>query len=120
MEIKTKRFLLFLLGCIPMRLFFVYLVKHIAVKYLPYLGVLGLIVGISFLWLYAFGNKAADGQLAWAGEPYIWWNSLRIVHGLLYLGFAATAFTKQRDYAAGFLLTDVTVGLVAWLIHHFN
>ena len=117
-SIKTKRFMLFFLGCIPMRLLFVYLIKQMPIHYLPYCGIIGIIIGLSFLWLYAFKNKTADSQLAWAGEPYIWWNKLRIIHGLLYISFGLVAIQKYRSCAVVILLVDVIIGLLAWINHH--
>ena len=119
-DIFIKRAMLFLLGCIPMRLFLVFLVKTIPVYYLPYLGFIGLLMGLSFLYLFFFGNKLADGQLSWTGEKYIWWNQFRIFHGLFYLLFAFFAIQKQQTYAWQTLLLDVIVGVTAWATHHLN
>ena len=118
-DIFKKRVGLFLLGCIPIRLLLVFLVKNISPEYLPYLGSIGLLMGLSFLYLFLFGNKLADGQLAWTGEKYIWWNQFRIFHGLFYLLFAFFAIRKQQTFAWQTLLLDVLVGLVAWTTHHF-
>lgn len=46
-----KCFLLFLFGCIPTRLAFVYVAKIISLKYLPTLGYLALIPAIEFIYL---------------------------------------------------------------------
>jgi len=46
-----KRFLLFLGGCIPMRLFFVFVAWIISIKYLPLLGYIALLPAIGFLYL---------------------------------------------------------------------
>ena len=34
-------------------------------------------------------------QLEWANMKTVWWNHLRIVHGLLYLGFSISVFLKK-------------------------
>jgi len=119
MNTFTKRALLFLFGCITMRLLLVVLVKNVALDYLPYLGYGGLLIGLSFIYLFMVGNKLADGQLAWTGEKYIWWNKLRIFHGLFYILFGIFAIRKQQKYAWQILLLDALVGLGAWINHHF-
>jgi len=53
-----------------------------------------------------FGNK-------------IWWNSLRPLHGFLYLLFAIL-FYQNKPYAWMVLLADVVIGLSAFLIFHYN
>ena len=118
-NIFRKRAALFLLGCIPVRLLFVALVKNTSLDYLPYLGYIGLLIGISFIYLFFVGNKIADGQLAWTGEKYIWWNQLRIFHGLFYILFGIFAIRKQQTYAWQILLLDVLAGLGGWTTHHF-
>jgi hypothetical protein len=119
-DVFKKRAALFLLGCIPVRLLLVAIVKNISLKYLPYLGYVGLVGGLSFIYLFLFGNKTADGQLAWTGEKYIWWNKFRVLHGLFYILFAIFAIRKQQAYAWKILLLDVLVGLSAWINHHFG
>jgi len=119
-DIFIKRAILFLLGCILMRVFLVFLVKTIPVYYLPYLGYIGLLMGLSFLYLFFFGNKLADGQLSWTGEKYIWWNQFRIFHGLFYLLFAFFAIQKQQTHAWQTLLLDVILGVTAWATHHLK
>ena len=52
MNNMQKRFVLFLFGCIPTRLALAYLAKNIAIDYLPILGCITLIIGISFGYLF--------------------------------------------------------------------
>ena len=117
MEIETKRFLLFLIGCIGTRSLLAYVSKNIKIDNLPYLGYLALPVGISFVYIFFFGSEAADKQLEWAGDKKIWWNDLRIVHGLNYLIFATLAIQKKH-YSWIILVIDTFIGLIAWLFHH--
>ena len=56
-----KRFLLFLLLCIPIRIIFVLVAKTINKKYLPYCGYIGLIISIGFAYIYIF-NKKHEGK----------------------------------------------------------
>ena len=77
--------LLFLFGCIGTRCLLAYVAKAINPDYLPYMGYVALIISLSFIYLFLFGNKTADGQLEWSGDKKIWWNNLRVVHGINYL-----------------------------------
>lgn len=111
----TKRFLLFIFGCILTRLLIVYIVKKTPKNLLPYLGLLGLIPGIGFLVIY-FGKYRKTG-----GETFgekIWWNNLRPIHSLLYLIFVYLALNKNKNSYIP-LLIDVIFGLVAFIIYHY-
>jgi len=117
MEVKTKRFLMFLIGCIGTRSLLAYVSKTINIDNLPYLGYLGLVIGISFVYIFVFGSESADKQLEWAGDKKVWWNDLRIVHGLNYLIFGILAIQKV-NYAWIVIAIDTLIGLIAWLFHH--
>lgn len=117
MEVKTKRFLMFLIGCIGSRSLLAYLAKTINLDYLPNLGYLGLAIGISFVYIFIFGSETADKQLEWAGDKKVWWNDLRIVHGINYILFAILAIQK-KNYAWIVIAVDTLIGLFAWLLHH--
>ncbi len=117
MEVKTKRFLMFLIGCIGTRSLLAYVSKIINIDNLPYLGYLGLVIGISFVYIFVFGSESADKQLEWTGDKKIWWNDLRILHGLNYLLFGILAIQKT-NYAWIVIAIDTLIGLIAWLFHH--
>ena len=112
----TKRLLLFLIGCIGVRLLLVVVAKKSPPKYLPYLGYLALLPAIGFFCIYAFGLRKTGAEVF--GDR-IWWNSLRPVHGVLYALFAYHAI-RRHEYAWTFLLADVGIGLVSFLAHHFG
>ena len=114
---ETKRIIVFLCGCILARTLLVLMAKKLDKKYVKIMGYIALPIGLSFMYLYFIGNAGADSQLEWLGDKKIWWNELRPVHGALYLLFALFAI-KQKEYSWVFLLIDVIVGLVSWLIHH--
>ena len=114
---QTKRIIVFLFGCILARTILVLMAKNLNKEYLKIMGYLAIPIGLSFMYLYFVGNERADSQLEWLGDKKIWWNDLRPVHGSLYLLFALSAI-KQKEYAWVFLLIDVIIGLLAWLIHH--
>jgi hypothetical protein len=110
-----KRFLLFLLGCIPTRLIIVYLAKNVSQLYLPILGYLALIPAIGFFYLYFSGTRKTGAEVF--GDK-IWWNNLRPIHGIFYVLFAYNAILGNAS-AWLFLLVDVLFGLISFLIFHY-
>jgi hypothetical protein len=116
MNTIQKRFLLFLIGCIGTRSLFVYLAKNASEKNLMYMGYLALLPAIGFLYIYFTGARKTGAEVF--GEK-IWWNDLRPIHSLLYFMFAYSAINGNPT-AWIYLLIDVIIGLVSFLIHHFN
>ena len=116
MKAIQKRFLLFLGGCIPMRLLFVWLAKKMPLNYLPYAGALALLPAIGFIYLFLTGKRTSG--LETQGAP-IWWSQFRLIHGFLYLCFAYYAFQRARN-AYLYLLADVWLGLGLFLWHHYT
>ena len=106
MTTNLKRLLLFFIGCIGVRLFFVYLAKSIQLKYLPYLGYLALLPALGFTYIFLTGSRETGAEVF--GEK-IWWNYLRPVHALFYGLFAYNAIMKN-DNAWVYLLIDVFLG----------
>jgi len=111
-----KRLLLFLGGCIPARLALTAIAKYLPLKYLPFLGILTLIIAIGFLYLYFTGKRTTGPETQ--GAP-IWWMKFRIIHGLMYLLFSLLAFNYIRN-AYRILFADTILGLVIFLIHHYQ
>jgi hypothetical protein len=110
------RKILFLVGCIGTRSLLTGLSTNI--NLLPYIAIITLLISIGFLYIYIFGNEKADAQLEWTGDKKIWWNQLRLVHGLLYLLFSILAF-KQNSYAWIVLGIDTFIGLFVWILHTY-
>lgn len=110
-----KRFLLFLIGCIGVRSLFVYIAKNVNNQFLMYMGYLALIPAIGFIYLYFSGTRQVGGEVF--GEK-IWWNNLRPIHGLLYFLFSYNAITGNKN-AWVYLLIDVIIGVISFLIFHF-
>ena len=108
-----KRFLLFLLGCIPVRAGFMLVAKKYT-NYLRLMSYFAIIISIGFFYLFATGSRTTGTETF--GDK-IWWNDLRPVHGLLYLLFAVFAYNKS-EYAWVFLLIDVILGFVSFLSFH--
>jgi len=110
-----KRFLLFLFGCIPSRLFIMYIAKTISLQYLPILGYIALMPAIGFIYLYLSGTRKTGSEVF--GDK-IWWNNLRPVHSLFYFLFAYNAINQVKN-AWLYLMYDVIFGLLSFLIFHY-
>ena len=109
-----QRFLMFLIGCIGVRSLFVVIAKYIDTKYLKYLGYLALLPATGFMYIYLTGSRKTGAEVF--GEE-IWWNNLRPVHSILYFLFAYNAIIGNNQSWI-YLLVDVIIGLISFLIHH--
>jgi hypothetical protein len=103
--------LLFLLGCIPVRILLVYISTQIPQDKLKYFGILLLLISISFLFLY-FTNGRMNAPEA---GGVTWWSNLRIMHGLFYLAAAVYAFQGKPQVWIP-LLIDVIFGIFAFAL----
>jgi hypothetical protein len=119
MELKLsklqKRFLLFLIGCMGVRLLLVYMAYKLPLFWLKIMGIFGIILSIGFFTIFWFGLRKYGQETM--GDK-IWWNSLRPFHGLTYLIFGILALMSIQKYAWMILLFDLLVGLTAFIIHH--
>jgi hypothetical protein len=114
MEDKTKRILLFLIGCMGARFGLVWLAyRYPAI--LRIMGYLALIPAIGFMYIYVNGLRQTGVEVL-GGR--IWWNDLRPVHSALYAIFAYLAINNVHDQAWKILLADVLIGLGAFTYHH--
>jgi hypothetical protein len=111
-----KRFLLFLLGCITIRLLFVILAKNSDKDKLQYLGYIALIPILGWFYIIFIGKRDTGGEVF--GEE-IWWKDLRIIHAIFWSIFAYMAINKNTN-AWIILLTDTLFGLIAFLNYHYN
>lgn len=114
MENIYKRRLLFLFGCIPVRVLFVYLAKTLTKRYINFLAIVLSIPMIGFLQLYITNSRRTGPETF--GSP-IWWHKLRIVHFSMYLIFILLAI-QNNECAYVPLLLDVIIGFVAFVIYH--
>jgi hypothetical protein len=110
-----QRFLLFLIGCVGIRSLFVIIAKYINTKYLKYLGYLALVPAIGFIYIYLTGTRKTGAEVF--GEK-IWWNNLRPIHSILYFLFAYNAIIGNKQSWI-YLLVDVLIGLISFVIHHY-
>ena len=111
-----KRFLVFFLGCIPVRSALVYMSRNIDKEHLRWMGYLALLPAIGFM--YYFFRWSDTKGLALFKE--IWWNNMRPIHGLLYFAFAYYAIYGKRDMAWKTLTVDVILGIVVFLMHYLK
>ena len=116
MNTIQKRFLAFLLLCIPVRIGFVVIANKVDKKYLPYLGYLAILPAIGFAYIYISGKRKTGGETF--GQK-IWWNNLRPLHSTLYFIFAYLALKKNNNAYIPLLL-DVIIGLISFIIHHYS
>ena len=116
MNTIQKRFVLFLIGCIGLRLFLVYVAKNSNIIFLKYMGYLLLLPAFGFIYIYLNGMRQTGAEVF--GDK-IWWNNLRPVHALLYLLFSYHAITGNKD-AWIYLFIDVLFGLTSFFIYHFS
>jgi len=114
-----KRAHLFLFGCITTRFFIAYLAYKFASTptktsqhNLKLLANISLLIGVSFWSLYLFHLR----QDAPEAGGVTWWNSLRPVHGSLWLlaGYMMHQPNLQ-NYAYIILLIDTLLGLERWV-----
>lgn len=110
-----QRFMLFLIGCIGVRSLFVIIAKYINKEYLKYLGYLALLPAIGFMYIYLSGSRKTGAEVF--GEK-IWWNNLRPIHSILYFLFAYNAIVGNSQSWI-YLLLDVLIGLLSFLLHHY-
>ncbi len=107
--------LVFVLGCIPIRLFLAYISTQIP-EHLNLFGGLLLAISICFIWLY-FTGKRMDAPEA-GGKT--WWSDYRLIHGLFYLMAAIYAFQHRSDLVWIPLVMDVIFGIVLFFIKRLN
>lgn len=108
---QLQRNLLFLLGCVPIRVLFVYLSKYHQ-ELLPYMSAIALVIAIGFMSIYLFGLRKTGAETF--GDR-IWWNNLRPFHSLMYFTFAYMAIYHKKNAWIP-LAVDVTVGTTAFAV----
>jgi hypothetical protein len=116
MNHMQKIFLLFLIGCIGLRSFIVYIAMNANKCWLKIMGYIAILPAIGFFYLFFTGSRKTGGGAF--GEK-IWWTNLRPIHGSLYLLFAYNAITGNK-IAWIYLLIDVIIGLFSFLIFHYK
>ena len=118
---KSKR--LFFIGCVPARLLLAYIAYAVLKNsdksdnktLLHAFVAVTFVIGVGFWTIYLNGWRKTGGETF--GQQ-IWWNSLRSVHGSIYLLFSLAALLGYKD-AWVLLFADVCLGVIAEL-HHNN
>lgn len=108
---QRERFLMFLFGCITIRLALVVLTLTLPSPLLRVLAVILLTMGIGFTIIFVLGLRRTGPETS--GEK-IWWNALRPVHAVLYITASYHAWRGNRRNACIALMIDVAIGFVAW------
>ena len=105
----------FIFGCVPIRLFLVYIAYQYfhVVLLMRLASVLFVFVSIAFFYLYFSNGRLTGPEVC---NKIIWWNGLRPVHGLLYLSFSVMALLYVR-YAYIPLLIDSLFGILFHVLH---
>ena len=110
---KIKIILYFLFGCMFARLLMVYIAKIININYLPYYGLITLIISVMFLKNYINNSNFETGFFG----NRVWWNNNRLIHSLLYFIFSIMAFYKNKK-AWIVLLIDALIGLITFIFKY--
>ncbi len=116
MNTLQKRFLAFLLLCIPSRIIIALIAKYTNPNYLPYLGYLAILPAIGFAYIFIFGKRKKGGETF--GQK-IWWNHMRPIHSFMFALFAYLAINKNKNSHI-VLFTDAFIGLVSFLYYHYS
>ena len=109
---ERKRILLFLVLCIGIRLILALIPLYLSKKWLPYFGLVILIISLSFLYLYFTNGRLKAPE----GGGKTWWAKYRLIHGLLYLTAAIYLLEKER-IASIPLFIDVILGLILFTLN---
>ena len=89
----TKRFWLFIIGCLGFRLLLMFVVKDfIPASALPYFGFFGFIIAFGLYWNYH--NFTPEKKSFFGGK--VWWNRARPFHAVLYLIFGVMCFLEYK------------------------
>lgn len=110
---NTYRMIIFLFGCIGLRLSIglfarSFLCHGLLCKILAYSL---LIMGFGFLFIYFSGIR--EKGLETGGEK-IWWNTLRPIHGILYIIAGYLLSTNQNILSSNVIIFDTLIGLLSW------
>lgn len=125
MNEKTKRILFFFLCCVPLRTLIGIISKNINIDklifYIPF-TILTLIIGFNFTYIYLFGHFK-DDSLGFFKGP-MWWDDLRIIHGLLYLSYSIINIVSlirknNNKYSHLILFADLIIGIISFISVYF-
>ena len=116
MEDIYKRYIMFLLLCIPTRAYIAYKAKNTSKENLKIMGYIAIIVSLSMLWIFLTDSRQTGIETQ---GTKIWWNELRPVFSIVYMLFGISA-VDGKDYAYKFLIADVILGFIAFINNHIK
>lgn len=114
---RLKRILLFIFGCIAVRLSLVWAAANVRDEWLLYMGIAALAVAVGFIIIHQYGLRQTGPEVF--GES-IWWDNMRPIHALMYATFFILAVTGRRSPAWKVLLLDAILGFVAFAKFHLH
>lgn len=97
--------------CIIVRLLFALFTKKYTNNKI--ISLITFIMSLSFFILFFFDLRLNAPE----ANNITWWNSLRPIHGVLYLLFFMYYY-KNYDFAWYFLLADTILGVIFFMSHH--
>lgn len=106
----------FLVGCVGSRILFSLALQFAPEILLSLLCGLCIVISVGFMIVWATGIRQKKG----AFDNPIWWNPLRLVHASMYILTAWFLFTKKQYLASTVILLDTSIGMLAYLINHYN
>jgi hypothetical protein len=109
-----KRFILFLFGCIGLRIFMVYFAKTSSFENVKLLAYVTLIISFGFVYLFLSGKRKTGAEIF--GDK-IWWNNLRPLHAFLYFLFSYNVLVLNKK-SWEILALDVIIGFIAFINYH--
>jgi len=113
---KMNSILAFIFLCIPARIFLAYISRIIPDKYLKIYGILLLLMGLSFLYLFITNSRLNAPE---AGGK-TWWSQFRILIGFFYITAAIYAFQGNRNLIWVPLAIDIIFGIIIFIMHHIK
>jgi hypothetical protein len=113
MNNQTKKIFRGFFICILVRSIFVLLAYKLTKDAVYYMAFPAAIISIGFI--ISFINFNGSGNGVFGGE--IWWNNLRLVHGIIYGIFAYMAVNYNK-FAYRPLMVDIIIGAVSFIAHY--
>ena len=107
----SKRIILFILLCIPSRMYLAFTAYSASVQLLKKMGTVAILPSFGFIYIYLTNSRKTGNETF--GKP-IWWNKLRPVHSILYLIFSYMAI-KGNHSAYKVLLIDIFIGFFSFI-----
>lgn len=109
------RAILFLIVCIPLRLYLAYLTIEVPTKWLPIYGMIFIIMSMSFGILYFTNSRLKAVE----GGGNTWWASWRIVHASLLLVGGIMLIRKDRRAIVP-LIIDPIIGIILFTMNRLQ